>query len=338
MLERSLPEAAALPGPRTLFLGSYGHGNLGDELCLIEAMQAFPSSEAWTFSTDPAFTAHCVPGLAGFIPGREGIPALRPQRVVLGGGGIGFFPAIRNLLHWAHDALALGAEIHIHNIGVARMEDRAWAEAPEVQRVMAALATCSVRDELSWFCLREWAPGVHPGITRLPERLLPADPALVSLLPKGRPLLGLSMTNMPLMRKGLAADAARVERALARFRGHVLVPVVSTVHQEASAEDDIAGFEAFRQRFLPEAELACACFLDRGWWRANFTPLRLKGVIARLDVLFSHRKHNLVHAIGAGTRFVAISPSGDDSLSRLLYTLRELLPDNSSSLCLRAQP
>ena len=30
---------------RTAFIGAYGYGNLGDELCLIEAMQEFPPGE-----------------------------------------------------------------------------------------------------------------------------------------------------------------------------------------------------------------------------------------------------------------------------------------------------
>jgi hypothetical protein len=49
----------------TAYLGAYGYGNLGDELCLIEAMQAFPATQAHALSPDPEWTRRCVPALAG---------------------------------------------------------------------------------------------------------------------------------------------------------------------------------------------------------------------------------------------------------------------------------
>ena len=57
------------PAMRTAFIGAYGYGNLGDELCLIEAMQEFPPGEppsggAFAFTQNPAWTNRCVPGLA----------------------------------------------------------------------------------------------------------------------------------------------------------------------------------------------------------------------------------------------------------------------------------
>jgi len=49
----------------TAFIGAYGYGNLGDELCLIEAMRAFPGGEAHAFSVDAQWTMRCAPGLSG---------------------------------------------------------------------------------------------------------------------------------------------------------------------------------------------------------------------------------------------------------------------------------
>ena len=318
---------------KTLFLGSYGFGNLGDELCLIEAMNAFPSSEVWAFSADPAFTASGVKGIDGYIRERKEIKDLRPERVVLGGGGVGFFPSIRDMLHWMHDAMRLGAVCHIHNIGVANMADFSWVEVPEVQKVLANLASCSVRDDMSWMCMQLWPATIKPAITFYPEYLLPADGALLPLLP-AKPSIGISVTGQGAMRTALRVNKQLVLDKLAEYPGHAVVPIVSTISLSDPEEDDVAGFEVFRSLCLPDSVVACPMFLDRKWWRANMTPLRLKGLIGGLDVLFTQRKHNLIHAIGTQTPAVGIFPEDDDSIARIFFTLRGKMPPRSSQLAL----
>ena len=143
------------------------------------------------------------PGHRGLRKGARGSEGLKPQRVVLGGGGVGFFPSIRDMLHWMDDLRGAGAECHIHNIGVAMMHDLSWANSPEVQRVLGALASCSVRDDISSFCMRLWPAQLRPKITLYPERLLPPDPALTSALPPRRRKIGVSVTGQKLMRDAL---------------------------------------------------------------------------------------------------------------------------------------
>jgi hypothetical protein len=319
---------------KTLFLGSYGFGNLGDELCLIEAMRAFPSSEVWAYSNDPAFTASGVAGIHGFIRKRAEILDLKPNRVVLGGGGVGFFPSIRDSIHWMSDALAIGAQCHIHNIGVAWMEDLGWTKAPEVQAVLGGLASCSVRDHISWFAMRAW-PGVsQPSITYYPETNLPQDDALVAMMPNDRPLLGISITGQALMRKALRDNQDMIKQKLEPYQDFTIIPIISTVSMTDPEEDDVAGFWAFKHLFLDGFDVACEEFLDKSLWRDHLTPLRLKGLIGGLDAIFTQRKHNLIHAIGVGTPAVGIYPTIDDSIARIFYTLRDRMPPESSQLAL----
>ena len=84
----------------TAYLGAFGFGNLGDELCLLEAMQAFPATRAYALSPDPEWTRRCVPALAGCF--REGpeLLALAPDRIVFGGGMFGLSEAFAAWMPW----------------------------------------------------------------------------------------------------------------------------------------------------------------------------------------------------------------------------------------------
>jgi hypothetical protein len=179
----------------------------------------------------------------------------------------------------------------------------------------------------------EWGFDRDPGLTFYPERNLPADNSLAPMLPAG-PLLGISITGQNAMTEALDRNKDRVAAMMQRFRGHKVVPIISVNHPWDPDEDDIAGFNRFSERFLDGFEVVLPEALDRNWWDANLTPLRLKGLIARCDTLVSQRKHNLIHAIGANVPFVAIHPAADDSLERIIYSLHPYIYHQSSFLSL----
>ncbi|WP_372616997.1 polysaccharide pyruvyl transferase family protein [Falsiroseomonas sp.] len=324
---------------RTVFLGAYGHGNLGDELCLMEAMRAFPAAESFAHSADPDWTMRCVPGLAGCFERLPDLLRLKPTRIVYGGGMFGIAEAFRAWMPWLARAAAEGAEIHFHNLGMARIKnDLDWVDA-DARRVISGAASFTVRDYVSFEMAAEAGLGRMPRITFYPEADIPAEAGLAeALLPRGRRLLGLSIIPLPLMRDCLRHDAARVRALLAPFADHAVVPVASTVHRAVDEEDDIAGIAAFLADFLPEAEIAAPILLDRAHWRAELTPARLKGIIARCDVLVTQRKHNAIHAIGSGVRVLGLHPMEDDSLRRTFVALSHRLPPGSRCVGLETPP
>jgi hypothetical protein len=326
---------------RTAFLGAYGYGNLGDELCLIEALQAFPSTQALAFSVNPDWTRRCVPELDGCFPDGEAMLALAPDRIVYGGGMFGTPEAFRAWIPILARAMQAGAEVHLHNLGVAwLLKQRDWLDAT-AHEVFARLASLTVRDPLSAERLAEAGLPRLARLTFFPETGIAADPSLADvLLPPdpGRRLLGLSIIPSPLMRDCLRHDAARVRALLAEFAGYEVLPIVSTVHADTQEEDDLTGTADFLREFMPEAPIAAPILLDRAHWQAEMTPRRLKGLIARCDVLVTQRKHNAVHAIGAGVRVIGLHPLIDNSLRRTFVTLADRLPPGSRCLGLDDPP
>jgi polysaccharide pyruvyl transferase WcaK-like protein len=316
-------------GP-TIYLGAYGYGNLGDELCLMEAMKAFPAEDAFAHSVAPAWTMRCVPRLTGCISTMDEMIALKPSRVVFGGGMVGTSDNFRYSLPVLDRLAGAGIEIHLHNLGVAKLTDDLTWRTENALRAIARAATFTVRDYLSFEMVVEAGIARLPGITFFPEADIEPDFTLADeMLPRGRKLLGVSIIPMPVMMSAMQHDAARVRSLLREFDGYGVVPVVSTVHVNSRFDPDLVGSMNFIREFLPDAEVVAPVLLDRAHWHAHLTPTRLKGIIARCDVLLTQRKHNAIHAIGAGVRVVGLHPMIDDSLRRTFVALSHRLQPGS---------
>lgn len=322
----------------TVHLGAFGYGNLGDELCLIEAMQAFPADQAHAFSVEPAWTKRCVPRLAGCFRDAREMLALKPARVIYGGGFFGTSKAFQAWMPSLVRAKQKGSEVHFHNLGVGALGDLGWLSAAE-RSVIEDAAIFTVRDYVSVERLAKAGISRMPHVTHFPEAdIVPEFSLADALLPRGEKLLGVSIIPTQTMRACLRHEAAKVHVLLKEFSDHAIVPIVSTVHLDNPEEDDAAGCIEFLRDFLPHHPIAAPVLLDRAFWREQLTPQRLKGLIARCDTLLTHRKHNAVHGIGAKVRVIGLHPWADGSLRHTFIALSDRLPHGSRCIGLQAPP
>lgn len=317
---------------KMLFLGAYGFGNLGDELCLVESMSRFDGDEKWVRSVDPSWTRRTTGAdlFHPWPPSRQPPgAAVEIDAMVVGGGGIMYGESALDFLSWVGAAQRGGAETHIHNVAVSHFPDVEWL-TPEVVGALQALSSFSVRDEASAEIVRGWGIGLEPALVRFPEKDVAPDDSLVHLLPE-RPLVGISITSHLQMTNALERSAERVKTALKEFSGMAVVPIVSVLHRDA-AEDDAVGFKRFAETFLSEFDIVLPEMLDPEWWWSSLTPRNLKAIIGRCSVLISQRKHNCVHGIGSGVRVIGMNPAEDDSLRRVFSSLAEFLHPDSELL------
>ena len=306
---------------RTLFLGAYGYGNLGDELCLIEAMQEFPSTEIYVRSRRPEFTQNSIHN-ANYIPWQPGTPnpihSVPFDRVVIGGGGL-FYDKPHNsgwdFLCWARAAINSGCEVHIHNVGI----NSDFAVTSDMVDIFNSVNSISVRDNLSKSILLK--SGILTLVTTrsFSETEIEADMDFAKILPSGD-YVGVSITNRNETHEYLDARSRKVAQYLQQYKNKKIIPIVSTVHMLSQKENDIQGFLSFQKKYLHNFDIVLPQMLDREWWESNMNPMRLKAIISKCSVLISERKHNSVHAISCGVPVEGINIC-DDGVVRVFDQL-----------------
>ncbi|KKP89316.1 hypothetical protein A2456_01955 [Candidatus Nomurabacteria bacterium RIFOXYC2_FULL_36_19] len=320
---------------KTLFLGAYGFGNLGDEACLIEAMESFPSDESWVRSVCEEHTSKMIK-CVGYIPWEPACPKsnfkINFDRVILGGGGILNGTSGRDFMSWIIVAQNNKAKTYIHNIGAAGTDDFKWVTS-EMLNAFEKAEELSVRDIYSLKALKNLGIKRDIQLTKFPEKNILKDITLTQFLPNEK-ILGISVTNGDVFFNAVKKNKIKIQTIIDKYKGMKILPIISTVHKFYEKENDIEGFKKFYELFLKDFQIIFPQTLYKEWWYNNMTPQKLKGLISKCDVLISRRKHNCVHAISSGVKTIGISPIEHKGVATAFESLSDILPEGSELISL----
>jgi hypothetical protein len=337
----------------TLYTGSYGFGNLGDELCLLDTMKRFPSKTSHVVSRQE-YVKNFVNCDELIVGGPFNNPKYGDRfkynkvcnfdRIILGGGlvlGTNSSPDTIRTLYWAWKN---GVETIIYNVGVGGVNflTGQWF-TPSIRQFLEEVEF-SVRDELGRLLINERWPlsrSKEIEITYFTESEGETDFSLAeSILPAGKKLLGISMVHSEAHLSYLREGKEAVTNLLSRYEGYTVVPIVSTMHSSYAVGaskwatytgwgNDAQAFTLFAEMFLDGFKIVGTEMLDINFWYKNMSPQKLKGVISSCDCLISQRKHNCVNAITHQIPNIFLGSKEDDSITRTWDALKDRVHPDS---------
>lgn len=310
---------------KTLFIGAYGFRNLGDDLCLIEAIESFPSSGIYVRSVDPQWTSKIIK-CDGFIDWKLSPAKVINQfeRIVLGGGGL-LDKIHKDYFQWIYLAQKKQIKNYIHNIGLLSGNIN-WINS-KYKESFEKTDGFTVRDEITLAKLKSLGIKRKIDVCFFPERKIPSDPALVKFLDQG-PFLGIAIDNKNNLLKYILKNKDKIKNILQEILNHYsekpkILPIIQSIHPWEKKENDILSFNIFYQTFLKDFKIALHQILNKEWWLDNLTPQRLKGLIEKCQFLFFSRKHSGVLAFESNVNIVGISLKNNPELQIVFHHLQK---------------
>lgn len=149
------------------------------------------------------------------------------------------------------------------------------------------------------------------------------------MLPPGR-ILGLALRG----RAGMA-DRARLPAILRRLGaagGWSVLPL--PVAGPGTADDETATNHAAAAALLPDAPLLLPTIEEPAFWRQDMTPARLKGLVARCDLVLTNRDLLAAYAASCNVPVIGLQDGPDRRIASCMATLANALAPGSALMSL----
>lgn len=306
----------------TLILGAFGYGNLGDEWCLAEAIRHSGDSKVLVGTLTPELSRAGVEGIAeirrttiDWLRFPHEVRSVRPERVLLGGGGLGVGRMFSDLLVLAGQS---GVPVEVHNIELdPSFLSARLLESHVCRRILRSALEFSLRDSESLhLAQRLESIGGVASRTLLPEANLTFVHA--SFEPVASDVLW-SVSNFSSARTTLYRNAHVLPQLVDATQ--LIAPSVGHVWDRR--EDDLTGS-------LAAISLLASEGIGNGR-RVEVAQVLRVGEFRRLveatQLVISDRKHVLLHAAVAGVPAIAVERLGERRVTRFVSAVRERFPD-----------
>ncbi len=305
---------------RTLLLTEAPMRDLASRAILAEAAEAVPHDAPLLLATA---APRAPPGYQPVPPGTvpEGLKQILLTGVFLDRA------VLQEAFATASSALAAGARLVVHNLGLEGSAGR--AAAPMGAEVLDRAETLGVRDHRTANILTLWRVAAPIRILGYPERHVAPDPALADALPPG-PILGLSIRGGEEMRRSWKARLPAIARLLALAEGWPVLPIPT--RPPGTQDDDLEACRAITEAVLPGAPLLLPDLADAQAWRRRLTPARAKALVAHCRLVVTNRDLPAAYAIAAGVPVVGLSLGADRRIVSCMATLANDLPRGSALL------
>jgi hypothetical protein len=256
----------------TAFIGQFGQRDLVAELCLAEALRAFPDDNSVAVSADPAWTMRNAP--VGRAVLATEFDSINFERIVVA-GPLSDDRALTEVAALFSAGVARGAEGHVHNLSFETSGGPS-PRAVVARRQFAGAITWSVRDFMTLEVLTNTANRGPPRMAAYAERFVePEFGEGAAVWP--RPI-GVALSAAAGTAAGLEADAAAVGKWLDSFGGARLRPLIW--FGGPGVRDHAAGFRLFQERFAVSRALVADEVLDAETWYGSVTARTAKAALA----------------------------------------------------------
>ena len=214
-----------------------------------------------------------------------------------------------------------GARLVVHNLG---LDGKAAMSPPDGRGVLDRADTIGLRDHRTANILTLWRVAAPLRVLGFPERRIAPDPTLAAGLPEG-PILGIALRGDATM-----AEAVRLPPILRRIAARQGWSVLHLpVAMPGVPDDDAAPSRAATASVVPDAQLLLPHLAQPLAWRRQMTPARLKGLVARCDLVLTNRDLLAAYAADCGVPVIGLAEGPDRRIVSCMATLANALAPGS---------